>query len=126
MVGPRYEMNVDTTDGKRWSAALDEFRAGRPFSFRGVGFLLNESGGIEVEVQSTWQPENVTEDRAREDFDAAASVFSKLCSKSRDFAEFVAGRPVTYVLLDHCGMGAIVLCRRNDQRLQWTTGLPKK
>jgi hypothetical protein len=61
---------LDEPSGPRWELALDLLRRGEAFSLGAVTFRRISEEVIEAAVASTWQPQNVTEPRARDDLEA--------------------------------------------------------
>jgi galactose mutarotase-like enzyme len=66
-------MEIIEVNGSRFDLALERFKAGYPFNFRGVSFRLASDNSLEVSVQSSWQMENTTKDTALGDFKIARS-----------------------------------------------------
>jgi hypothetical protein len=120
----RGRLTVSELDGPRFALALERFRAGEAFSFRGVGFSIDSRGGLQCDVASSWQPENVTQATAESDLKRSEMALAELLGSSPGFAAAVAGRAVTHVLVDDYGFGAVALCRRTAEGTTWARGFP--
>jgi hypothetical protein len=112
MVGPAIaDFEVDSLSGSRFDLALERFRDGHAFAFRGVAFALRD-GVVECVVPSTWQLDRVTEEFAARDLERADSVFALLMSGSERFKEATRGFPHQVLLVDDYGNGSVEICRR--------------
>jgi hypothetical protein len=120
----RGRLEVYELDGPRFALALERFQGGDAFSFQGVGFSINVRGGLECEVASSWQPENVTEATAESDLTRSEMVLAQLLRSSPAFAAAIAGRTVTHVLVDDYDIGTVELCRKTPEGTAWAPGFP--
>ena len=117
-------MEILEPQGSRFELALELFRDGASFTYDGVGFWLASDGALEVRVQTSWRPGNVTEQTAMGEFARAEKLANSLADASPAFASLVRGRPLCFVLVDEYKMGGITLCRLVDGQLSWPPGYP--
>jgi hypothetical protein len=115
-------MEITETKGSRFELALDLMRSGRTVTYRGVALSLDADGALRCCVQSSWRPENVTEDSVRQDLAGGRQVMADLASASTAFASLVLGRRCRAVLADDYGMGAVHLATEEDGVLHWASG----
>jgi len=78
-----------------------------------------------LECQSSWRIENITESKAKEDLISAEAAFNKVIDSSDDFAKLVKGKMFSKVLIDDYRMGAIEICRQENNCIKWTEGFPR-
>ena len=108
---------------ERGGHLLDLLRKGHIFVFADIGFsLVGES--LLVQVASSWQFQNVTEETARRDLDRAQSVLADLKRASAEFATLTDSLRPTYELVDDPGMGPVLLARLRDGELNGATISP--
>jgi hypothetical protein len=119
-------MIIDTTSGERFNLAIERFREGNEIIFQDIGFYLNPNGTVECRIQSSWRIENINESRVKEDFTSAEGVYNNLISSSDIFAEIVKSKKLSKVLIDDYGMGAIEICRQENDNIIWAEGYPEK
>ena len=112
--------------GTRAELAFDLLEEGKPITFRGVGLQLAAAGGLECRVFTVWQPENVNETIAREEFARGEATLADLISQSTRFREIASTRPRRWELLHDYGGGAIRLCHLASGGLVWDPGYPKR
>jgi hypothetical protein len=119
-------MEFAEPNGKRADLALDLLEEGRYVSFRGLGLHLEAAGSLECRVFTVWQPENVTEEIAREEFARGQVTLAALLDHSARFQQIASTKPRQWELLHHYGGGAIRVCRLTGDRLVWDDGYPRR
>jgi len=117
-------MEVTEVDDSRFDLALERFKEGNPFNFRGIVFSLALDGFLGISVQSSWRMENTTEETALEDFRIAKNLTDTLIKESLAFASQAKNRPRRFILIDDYGTGAVELCRLVENKIQWAKGMP--
>ena len=111
--------NLDEPSGPRWELALDLLRRGEPFSLAMVTFRRMSEDVVEASAASTWQLQNVTEARARGDFEAARSRTEALLAEDPAFRSVVGPSRIEYVLVGDYEIGAVAICRLADGEIEW-------
>lgn len=117
------DLRITETSGPRFDLAMERLREGHSFVFGRVVFCFRSDCCLECAVQSSWQVENLTDDRARHDLAHAIDVFSHIKASSNDFAALVAEEPAVYSVIEDYGMGCVELCRIEGDQLRWTKGI---
>jgi hypothetical protein len=110
---------LDEPSGPRWELALDLLGRGEPFSLGMVTFRRASEDVVEASVASTWQLQNVTEARARDDLEPARSRTEALLADDPGFRSVVGASRIEYVLVDDYEIGAVAICRLADDEIQW-------
>lgn len=72
---------------------LERFRAGRPFTFRGVNFWLAPDEYLEVRVHPTWRVEKTAGEESLDDLSFGKLVTRHLSEESPEFAREIEGLP---------------------------------
>jgi len=115
---------VDDPHGPRWAVALELLATGKPFQLGQVTFRRLDPQTVEAAVASSWQLKNVTEERARSDFDAARARVDALVREDAEFEGAIDGSTIQYVLIDDHEIGSVAICRLRDDDLVWTGTRP--
>ena len=104
-------MSFDITDcsPQRLDVGIQLLLEGQPVESHGVHIYIR-GGTVHVGAHSTWAPENVTEQYAREDVERAASVFRALLAARPDFAAHIRSLPVRYGVGYPIGQGEVAIC----------------
>lgn len=110
---------VDDPSGPRWAVALELLAAGKPFQLGQVTFRRLDPQSVEAAVASSWQLENVTEDRARADLDAARDRVAALLTDDTEFQRAIGGSTIEYVLVDDYDIGSVPICHLRAGDLVW-------
>jgi hypothetical protein len=113
---------IEELAGSRFDLAMARLREGHILEFRDVGFRIDDDGTLLCIVDSSWAIRSVTAARATADLDGGKVVLEALINSSPDFAQAVRGRPVRYELIHDYGTGAVLLCSRIGDRLEWARG----
>jgi hypothetical protein len=100
--------------------ALELLATGKPFQLGQVTFLRLDPQTVEASVASSWQLENVTEERARSDLDAARARVDALLREDAEFHGAIDGSTIEYLLVDDYEIGSVAICRLHDGNLVWT------
>jgi len=111
---------VDEPSGPRWELALDLLRRGDAFSIGPVTFRRNDRSAVEAAVASSWQPERVTEERARRDLEEARRWVEELMASDEAFRRVIEGSAIDYVLVDDYDIGSVALCRLVRDDVVWS------
>lgn len=117
-------MEIFEPHGSRFELALELFRDGYTITFNGVGFLLAPDHAVEIRVQTSWYPENVTQQIALANLKSAQDLADDLLKTSPAFAALVKDRPRRYIVVDEYKNGGIEICRLVDGKLLWSPGFP--
>lgn len=110
---------LDEPSGPRWELALDLLRRGEPFSLGVLTFRRIREDVIEAAVASSWQLQNVTVARARDDLETARRRTEALLADDAAFSSVVGPSRIEYVLVDDYEIGAVAICRLADGAIQW-------
>ncbi|MCA9230024.1 MAG: hypothetical protein KDA57_05205 [Planctomycetales bacterium] len=112
-------LDVPNIDSPRFSTGVSMLRERGGFRLDGVEFAKNGTV-LECRVQSSWNPENLTDEFALRDLTRAQSLHAELISQSNDFAEATAGLTPRVSLIDDYGMGCVELAQLHAERVKWT------
>jgi len=116
-------LHVNETSGSRFELALQRLQEGRPFILDRVAFRIADEGFLECAIQSSWQIDNLTDQRARDDFAHAKKVLKHIVTNAIAFASLIENRPVVYTIIDDCGMGCAKLCQLDGDTICWADGI---
>jgi hypothetical protein len=94
----------------RWAAALELLATGKPFRLGRVTFRRLDPQTVEA-AASSWQLENVSEERARSDLDGARARVAALLSEDAEFEGAIDGSTIQYVLVEDYEIGSVAICR---------------
>jgi hypothetical protein len=119
------DLHVNEITGPRFELALQRLQEGYPFIFDGVAFRLTDDGCLACDIQSSWQIDSLTDQRALDDFERGKSVLMHIVKNATDFAAIVDDKPVVYTIIDDYGMGCDQLCQLDGDALQWADGIPR-
>jgi hypothetical protein len=122
---PRGEFQVDTIGGPRWELALSLLEEGKAVTLCGLTVQLTSNSPLVIRVQSTWRPEETTQTSAREDLRRAEAAFKQLSQVTPQLQALVASSRLRFELEYDYGMGALLLCTLEGDRLHWAPGFPK-
>lgn len=86
-------INVHDINIQRFEAALDLFEKGGLLRFNEARFLLSAEGDLEVQVESTWEIGNVTDETGRSDLKRAELTLEYLSTNSPRFNDLIGERP---------------------------------
>jgi hypothetical protein len=85
----RGALSVEAVGGPNWSAAIAMIRDGGSVTYRGIGLTLREYrrpqpalGRLKARIQSSWQAENVTRERAIADLERGKATIQALVQES--------------------------------------------
>jgi hypothetical protein len=113
-------LHLETPDDPRFALALELLREGHAIGYRGVSISLG-AVGLRCCTQASWQPDALSEERARADFTRMKETIDELRTKRPDFEAITRARPVFFSLVDDYGTGVVELCRMSDSKV---VGLP--
>jgi hypothetical protein len=106
-------------------------REGEYVVYRGIGLTLREYRGprlalgrLKARIQSSWQAENVTRERAIADLESGKATIQQLLHDSPEIADLARKHGLEYELIDDYGMGAVQVAREVDGQL--TIHLPHR
>lgn len=117
-------MQVLEPYGSRFELALEDFRNGHAFTFRGVKMWLAPDGSLGASINSSWRIENTTEQTALADLQIAKDTVNDLVAESSPFAALIKDRPQYFILIHDYGMGSVEWCRLVDGKIVWAKGMP--
>lgn len=116
-------LQVTDAQGPRFQLTLERLKDGHPFALGGVYFWISPDSHLQISVDSSWERENLTHDRALADLDRARHIYKTLCAESAEFAAVVQPHSPLFVLLYKDGTGSIELARLIEGNLIWGSGL---
>jgi|GEM_PF-3227982 hypothetical protein len=119
-------MNVTEINTQRFKVALDLLREGRPLTFDSVTYFLANEKILSVSIESSWELENLTDDRALGDLQLAKSNFAYLLRNFEDFRVLVSGLQPSFHLVRDYGTGAVELASLSEDALVWNPFLKNK
>jgi hypothetical protein len=111
---------IDISDAspERLASGIRELLSGEPVCLHGV--TINPwAKRVHIYVESQWLPANVTESRAKRDFDRARTVYRSLREQHPVLAERFDPFPATYELIHDSGKGSSLLCSLDGDRIIW-------
>ncbi|HEX3630185.1 MAG TPA: hypothetical protein VHW91_06935 [Candidatus Dormibacteraeota bacterium] len=118
---------MEAVGGPNWSAAIAMIRDGGYVIYRAIGLTLREYRGpqpalgrLKARIQSSWQAENVTRERAIADLERGKATIQALVKESAEIRELARERGLEYELIDDYGMGAVRLATEVDGLLTLT------
>ena len=117
-------MEVTELNSQRFEVALELRRDGSSFAFEGVSFWIAADDSLHVNIDSSWQFENITEQSALNDLERAKSVLAHIVRESPGFANIVDGRQQHFHLGYDAGKSGVELARLIDGKLVWAKGAP--
>lgn len=109
------------TSGPRFDLAIERLRAGHTVAFQDMTLFIGPDGHLELSINSSWLPENVTLQRALLELRRAQAMYRYLCD-SRAFAASFAGNTPQFILSYDYGTGSVELARLSDDRIVWAKG----
>ena len=126
-------LKVDEASGQRWKAALEVLAEGGyirwgSIGWRGIGLTFRSQVGagpsrvgttLYVRVPSEWPASSITPSRAEAELRAAQDEIDSLTQNSAEFANLIAGHPVSYELLDDYGTGSVLLAKWTDAGFEY-------
>ena len=71
---------ITETVGARFDLAMEFLKSGQTICFDGVGIRIAEDGAVEIAIESSWVPENITEAWALADLTRGPGVVEALVS----------------------------------------------
>lgn len=114
-------LSVDEVGGPNWSAAIAMIREGGYVVYRGIGLTLRDYRGprsalgrLRARIQSSWQTESVTKERATADLERGKATIQSLVQESPEIAALARKHGLEYELIDDYGMGAVQLAVEVD------------
>jgi len=117
-------MRIDEAEGARFQLALEQFKNGEFFVFRGTGFGLRKTE-LEIRAPIDWSPENVDRNKAEQIISKATELLNALKDTSEAFNKLVANLPVHIVVLYDYGMGGLEIAESLNGEFSWHAGYPK-
>lgn len=118
-------MRVTKTEGSRHELAVERFAAGASLQFENLVLRVTDKDAINCSVASAWELESITEQRARDDLDAAAATLTDLLQSAPEIAAVVQDQDVEFELIHDYGNGAVLVAALKEGRLEWASGLPR-
>ena len=118
------ELNITECRGPRFELAVEQAQRGASLTLDRVSVRLAENH-VECAVSSQWNPSNLTDQRAWEDFEHAKRIFQRLNSESETFARMVEGKSIQYSIIFDYHTGCVELCRLTDGILNWADGVER-
>jgi hypothetical protein len=121
-------LRVDEAIGQRWKAALEILAEGGYILWREIGLTFRSQVGagpskvgttLYVRVGSAWQTDSITPGRAEAELRGAQDEIANLAHNSADFADLIAGHPISYELLYDYGTGAVRLATWTSTGFQY-------
>lgn len=117
-------MNVDVNETERFLVALELFKEGQCLTFDSVDYCLISDGTLSVSIQSSWQMENTSSDRALVDLERGQANLAYLIENCEQFAAVVLGLEPCFSLTDSYGTGTVEWGRFIDGKIVWNPGHP--
>ena len=115
-------LRITEFSGPRFDLALERLRDGHAFSFEDLTFWLAPDAHLEISINSSWRPDNVTEQKALERLDLAQNVYRNLCAGNADFAAVAGNKSPRFILAYDYGSGSVELARLADGIIIWAKG----
>jgi hypothetical protein len=119
---------VEQASGQGWKGALEILAEGGYIVWRGVGLTMRAHIGkgrsriaprLFVRVFTAFEPADVSPARAEAELRRAQGELEELKAESREFANLVTGRPVSYELLHDFGMGAVLIATWTEDGFEY-------
>jgi hypothetical protein len=117
-------MEVSGPITQRFEIALERLSEGESFTFDGVSFWIPPDGSLQVSVDTSWRPQNTTEQTALRDLERATNVLTHLAHESSAFKKLIEGRRQDFSLNYDAGKSGVELARLVDGKLVWAKGAP--
>jgi hypothetical protein len=111
-------MSADEPEGQRFDQAVEALAEGNSVAFQDL-LLSAGADGVTCHVETSWQPDNVTEEKARVDLARAERNLTVLLEASERLRHVVGSRSVSYVLVEDYRTGLGELCRLVGGELKW-------
>ena len=109
-------LDVESLADPRFAAAVELLTEGGGFRMNLVVFTL--SGNVlSCAAVSEWQPENLTDDRARGEINRAQYTHARLMEQSTNYQIAIGDAIVRYSVIHNYGMGSVELCHMEDGNL---------
>ena len=115
-------LHITKFSGPRFDLALERLRAGHAFSFEDLTFWLAPDAHLEISINSSWTPDNVTQQRALELLNRAKNVYRNLCAENASFAAVAGNLAPRFILSYDYGGGSVELARLADGIIIWAKG----
>ena len=113
-------MKVLELNSMRFEAALELLREGKSFEFSNADFYLDKRNKI-IEIRSitSWELQNLTEQRALEEIERGRIIFNYLIDESPKFAEIIKFYQPRFSLIHDNGTGAVEICYLSENKITW-------
>ena len=118
------DLDVDNQSGSRFELALERFQAGDRLIIDNISLDLSPDGSLDIYVQSSWLPENVTEQTARLDMEAAEKNIILLIQQNSSLKSLIEARPWRLILVDSSKINYTEIAYLVEGRLTWATKFP--
>ena len=117
-------MDLSDATPQRMQLGIERFLANESIAFRGVVFYKEGDRALQVDSYSDWQPENTTEDHAREKIAQSKIVLLELAALSDVFKQAAQGLPHEYFCCHDYGSGSFALAEEKDGEFKWLQASP--
>lgn len=114
-------MLFDQLIGDRFDLAMELLAQGEFVIYRDVRLHIGRDGSLECAKPSSWQPENMTEERALEDLATVESVLGELKTSAK-FSQVISGRAVRLQLTDDYNTDEGIMRGGGDNVVHLTNG----
>jgi hypothetical protein len=104
-------MNLFESNDDRLAFELERLRRGEPMRFDNMEFCFDSEGKLRVSMPSSWELSNLSEPRARRDFERANRAVEFLIKESPAFATMVKSRPRYFCLTENLGNSIYEIAR---------------
>ena len=115
-------LEIVDTGGTRFELAMERLQAGHAIRFRDVTFFVGTDSHLEISINSSCAPENVTEQTALEELARAQNTYRSLCADSVAFETAFGRRTPRFILSYDYGTGSVELARLIDRTVVWAKG----
>ena len=116
-------MVLDITSGShdRVATGIDIIRSGGRIRYNDIFVGLSPEKQIAVGINTSWLPDNITENSALEEFQVAESQYLSLLRHHSEFDQILSGRPIVYELIYDYRVGAVLLGSYDGNRITWSS-----
>jgi hypothetical protein len=118
-------MRVTKTEVTRYELAVERFAEGASLQFENLILRVTKKDAINCSVAASWELESITEQRARNDLDAASATLDGLLQSAPEIAAVVQDQDIEFELIHDYGNGAVLVAALKEGRLEWASGLPR-
>ena len=109
-------LDVESLADSRLTTGVELLSDGGGFRMNRVEFTL-ANNVLSCAAVSEWQPENLTDDRARDEINRAQYTHTRLAEQSTDYQTAIADAEIRYSVIYNYGMGSVELCHLDNGHL---------